>query len=52
MKNRSTILYGTGFATPETLFTIRPDAEPGLHIDALHCNAHARRGRNRRWRPP
>lgn len=37
MKNRSTILYGTGFDTPEALFTIRPEAAIGLHIDALNA---------------
>ena len=32
-----TIHYGTGFDTPEALFTIRPDAPRGLHLDALNA---------------
>lgn len=37
MKNRPTVIFGSEYATPETLFTIRPDAAPGLHFDALYC---------------
>lgn len=37
MKNRSTILYGTGFDTPEALLAVRPEAAAGLHIDALNA---------------
>lgn len=35
MANDSACLPFCG--TPEDLFSIRPDAEPGLPVDALHC---------------
>ena len=35
MKNRPIVVFGSNFPTPESLFVIRPDAEAGVHFDAL-----------------
>lgn len=37
MKNHPPVIFGSDYATPESLFVIRPDAEAGLHFDALYC---------------